>query len=378
MPRTRIAINTRLLIRNRLDGIGWFTYETLSRITRDHPEVDFFFFFDRKPDPQFIFSKNVTAVVVAPQARHPLLFIIWFELSLPWFLRKIRPDLFLSPDGYLSLSTNTASLAVMHDLNFEHFPADLPWFVRWYYRFFFPRFAHKAVRIATVSEFSKQDIAAQYGVSVDRIDVVYNGSSPKFVPLELNEVMEVRKQYSDGKPYFLFVGALHPRKNLVRLFAAFDLYRNECAEDVRLLVVGEKLWWTKPIREAYEQMKYQDKVHFCGRLGMEDLCRVTASALAVTYVSYFEGFGIPIVEAFSAGVPVITSNITSMPEVAADAALLVDPYSIESISQAMIRLTSDPALRARLISLGHQRAKAFSWDQTADQLWRSIQKAMIH
>jgi glycosyltransferase involved in cell wall biosynthesis len=378
MPRTRIAVNTRLLIRNRLDGIGWFTYETLSRITKAHPEVDFFFFFDRKPDPQFIFSKNVKAVVVGPQARHPLLFIIWFELSMSWFLRKLRPDLFLSPDGYLSLSSSTPSLAVIHDLNFEHFPADLPWFVRWYYRFFFPRFARKAARIATVSEFSKQDIVAQYGVAEDRIDVVYNGSSHKFIPLSQDDILQVRNQYSDGKPYFLFVGALHPRKNLVRLFAAFDQYRNECAEDVRLLVVGEKLWWTKPIREAYENMKHQDKVHFCGRLGMEDLCRVTASALAVTYVSYFEGFGIPIVEAFRAGVPVITSDVTSMPEVAADAALLVDPFNIESISKAMILITSDASLRERLISLGHQRAMSFSWDRTAEQLWLSIQKAIIH
>lgn len=376
MPRKRIAVNTRLLIRNRLDGIGWFTYETLSRITKAHPEVSFYFFFDRKPDPEFLFSDNVIPVVIAPQARHPFLFVVWFEFSITRMLRRIKPDLFLSPDGYLSLSTNTDSIAVMHDLNFEHFPADLPWLVRWYYRFFFPRFARKAVRIATVSEYSKRDIVAQYGVPESLVDVVFNGSSTKFVPLNEHEILKVRQKYSDGKPYFLFVGALHPRKNLARLFAAFELFREESTEDVRLLVVGEKLWWTKSIRDAFELMKHKEKVHFCGRLGMDELCRVTASALAMTYVSCFEGFGIPIVEAFNAGVPVITSNVTSMPEVAGDAAEYADPYDIGSIKEALKQVSSNPELRAQLIEMGHQRSRAFSWDKTADLLWNSIQKAM--
>lgn len=376
MPRIRIAVNTRLLIRNRLDGIGWFTYETLSRITKAHPEVSFYFFFDRKPDPGFLFSDNVKPIVISPQARHPLLFVVWFEISVARMLRKIKPDLFLSPDGYLSLSTRTESLAVMHDLNFEHFPADLPWLVRWYYRFFFPRFAHKAVRIATVSEYSKRDIIAQYGVPDSLVDVVYNGSSTKFVPLSASEISQVRTTYSDGKPYFLFVGSLHPRKNLARLFAAFDLFRDESPDDIELLVVGEKLWWTRTIRESYENMKHRDNVHFCGRLGMDELCRVTASALAVTYVSCFEGFGIPIVEAFNAGVPVITSNVTSMPEVAAEAAEYVDPYDAGSIKNALKRVSSSPELRAHLVELGFKRSRDFSWDKTAQLLWESIQKAM--
>lgn len=369
----RIVVNTRLLIRNRLEGIGWFSFETLRRITKAHPEVEFYFLFDRTPDASFIFGPNVKPIVIGPPARHPLLFIIWFEWSVWKILRKLKPDLFLSPDGYLSLCSNTPSLPVMHDLNFEHFPADLPLAARWHYRWFFPRYARKAVRIATVSNFSKQDIATLYSVDPAHIDVTYNGANESFAPVEETQKTIIRQKYSDGHQYFLFVGSLHPRKNLARLFSAFDLFRTQANHSVKLLVVGEKKWWTKPIREAYEQMKCKDEVVFCGRLNAHELHQVTAAALAVTYVSYFEGFGIPIVEAFRCGVPVITSNVTAMPEVAGEAALLVDPYDISSIARAMETICTDEATRKKLIENGKERSLLFTWDKAAERLWQSIQ-----
>ena len=121
-----IAVNTRLLLKNKLEGIGWFTYETLSRITKNHPEHIFYFLFDRPYHSDFVFESNVTPIVLPPPARHPVLFYIWFEISVARFLRKLKPDLFLSPDGYLSLKTKTTSLAVIHDINFEHYPEDFP------------------------------------------------------------------------------------------------------------------------------------------------------------------------------------------------------------------------------------------------------------
>ena len=372
----KIVVNTRLLIHNKLEGIGWFSYETLRRITLSHPEVDFYFLFDRQPDASFIFASNVHPVVIGPPARHPLLFIIWFEWSVWRVLKKIKPDLFLSPDGYLSLRTKTPSLAVIHDLNFEHFPEDLPLAPRLHYRWFFPRYARKAKRIATVSNFSKNDIVALYGVDADKVDVVYNGVNEKFTPLAAADIEITRLQYADGSPYFLFVGSLHPRKNLARLFAAYDLFCQNTDLSVKLVVVGEKKWWTEPIREAFEGMKFKDEVIFCGRLDAEALHRVIASALALTYMSYFEGFGIPILEAFRCGVPVITSNVTSMPEVAADAALLADPFDIEAIAKAMETMAGNADLRKELIANGLQRSAFFSWDGAAIRLWNCIKTAI--
>ncbi len=372
----KIAVNTRLLLKNKLEGIGWFTYETFKRITQQHPEHEFFFIFDRKFDDSFIFSDNITPLVTGPQARHPVLFYLWFEHSIPRVLNKINADLFISPDGYLSLATNKKSFVVMHDLNFEHYPKDIPFLARHHYCHYFPKYARKAERIATVSEFSKSDIVNQYHVDPDKIDVVYNGANEQFRILTEDEIRKVREKYTLGFPYFLFIGALHPRKNLVNLFKAYDRFRESNENGIKLMIVGEKFYWTHAISEAYEQMKYKDDVLFSGRIEFDELQNIMGAALALTYVSYFEGFGIPIVEAFYAGIPVITSSITSMPEVAGDAALLVDPFSIESINDAMQKIATDEYLRKTLIEKGTERKKLFTWQKSADRLWESIEKIL--
>ena len=139
-----IVVNTRLLLKNRLEGIGWFTYETLKRITRDHPGHQFIFLFDRKYDEEFVFASNVKPVVVWPPTRHVSLMYFWFNWRIPRILKKFKADVFVSPDGNLSLHTKIPQLAVIHDINFLHRPKDLPCIVAKYYNYFFPRFARKA------------------------------------------------------------------------------------------------------------------------------------------------------------------------------------------------------------------------------------------
>jgi len=372
----KIAVNTRLLLKDKLEGIGWFSFETLKRITRDHPEHQFYFIFDRKHHSDFIFSSNITPIEIGPQARHPVLYYIWFELSIPRVLKKIKPDLFLSPDGYIPLSTNIRTLVVFHDLNFEHYPGDLPIMERFYYKKFFPRFAQKASRIATVSEYSKSDIVKLYHVPPEKIDVVYNGANDSFHPVDEDIKTKTRDQYTNGSPYFIFVGSLHPRKNLANLFKAYDIFRKSYMCDVKLLIVGAKKWWTKEIDKTFNQLQYKDDVIFSGRLDTEQLRNTIASALAMTYVSYFEGFGIPITEAFYCGIPVITSNVTSMPEVAGDAALIVDPFSSESIADAMVKIATDENLRKSLVSKARERKDIFTWQKSADRLWNAIEKTV--
>lgn len=372
----QIVVNTRLLLPNKLEGIGWFSYETLKRITNAHPEHHFIFLFDRDFDEAFLFADNVTPLILSPPARHPFLFYLWFEFSVASVLNKLKPDLFLSPDGYLSLRANCKQLAVIHDLNFEHYPKDLTFLVRKYYHYFFPRFARKATRIATVSEFSKADIVKTYGIKEERIDVVYNGCNTLYTPITEELQQKTRAQYSGGNDYFLFVGALHPRKNISRLFKAFDLYKSKNLGSTKLVIVGVKYYWTSEIKSTYIGMKHKDDVAFTGRLSSEELKNVLGSALALTYVPYFEGFGIPILEAMNCHTPVITSNITSMPEVAGNAALLIDPFSVESIAQGMQEIATNTVLRNQLIEKGKKRSADFSWDKTANALWNSIEKAI--
>jgi len=372
----KIAVNTRLLLKGKLQGIGWFEYETLKRITIRHPEHQFYFIFDRKFNPEFIFSENVTPLSLPPQARHPLLYYLWFNYSITYLLKKIRADLFLSPDGYLSLQTSVKSLPVIHDLSFEHYPQNLPLSERIYNQHFFPKFARKASRIATVSEFSKQDIIKHYAISPDKIDVVYSAAKDVFYPINEQKKAETRRQFSDGKPYFVFVGALLPRKNLSHLFFAFDTFKKNHFSEVKLLIVGTKKWWAGEIEEAYNQMQYKSEVVFTGHLSNHDLNRVIASSLAVTFVSNFEGFGVPIQEGFFCEVPVITSNVSSMPEIAGNAALLVNPFSVDSITQAMLKIYCNEKLRQELIEKGKIKRQEFTWQRTADLLWNSVEKCL--
>lgn len=372
----KIAVNTRLLLPDKLEGIGWVAFETLKRITKAHPEHDFYFIFDRQWDERFIFADNVHPIVAGPQARHPFLYYLWFEWSIPRVLRKIGADLFLSPDAYLSLRTDVDSIAVFHDLNFEHYPEDLPLLERKYYRHFFPRYAHKAKKIVTVSEFSRKDIINLYDVPEDKVSVVYNGANEEFVPVDESVKEETRQALSGGCPYFIFVGALHPRKNLARLFQAFDYFKEQHKTDIKLLVVGNKKFWTSEIQEAFDGMRNNKEVIFSGRMPAEELHKAVASALAMTYVSYFEGFGIPIIEAYRCDTPVVTSNVTSMPEVAGDAAILVDPFSVKSIAGGLEKVAFDPELQEEMVRKGRERKKIFTWQNSADGLWEVIENVL--
>lgn len=375
----KILVNTRLLISNKLDGIGWFTFETLKRLVEKRATDTFIFVFDRPFSKNFVFAKNVIPVVIGPPARHPFLWFWWFEWSLKKVIKKYEPHLILSPDGYVNLQTNIKQLAVIHDINFEHYPQYLPYFYRNYYRYFFPKFAQKATRISTVSEFSKNDLVKTYKVNAQKIDVVYNGYNTNYKPLEMAEIELTRQKFSNNAPYFLFIGTLHPRKNITRLLLAFNKFKSlHNTNNFKLLIVGEKLWFNNKMKTTYENMAFKNDVVFLGRLNPEVLAQVIASAYAITYVSVFEGFGIPILEGMASGVPVVTSNTSSMPEVGAQAALYCNPLSVESIYNALIEITQNKTLYYDLKIKGLERAAQFSWDNTTDLLNQSIEKLINH
>lgn len=372
----KIAVNTRFLIKDKLEGIGWFTYQSLKRITTQHPEHQFFFLFDRPYDDSFIFSKNITPVVISPPARHPLLWYYWFEYAVPKVLEKINPDIFISTDGYLSLSSKIKTLIVIHDLAFEHFPKHISWSAGKYYKHFSPKYARKADRIATVSEYSKKDITEKYNITPDKIDVVYNGSDELYQPLSEPEIKKIQNEFAFGKRYLLFVGSIHPRKNLLGLLKAFELFKEKTSSDLKLVVAGRFAWKTNDIENFYTSMKNKEEVVFAGHCNLSKLAKLLSSAWALAYPSFFEGFGIPLVEAMNCHVPIITSNTSSMPEVAGEAAILIDPFLPEDIAAAIIKIDTQPELRNKLIEAGKKQKEKFSWELTAQKFWNSIEKTI--
>ena len=371
-----IVVNTRLLVPDRLDGIGRFTFETLQRITQAQPNSHFVFLFDRKIHEDFIFSENITPVKLFPPARRPWLFNAWLNYSVAGVLRDLQPALFLSPDGFLPLKGKTPCLPVIHDLNFEHYPEDLPVNIKNWYKKKFPLFANRATRIATVSAFSKNDIASKYNIEKNKIDVVYNGAAHGFQPLTEVQILETRKKITGGAPYFLYIGALHPRKNLERLVRAYGEFRRKNDSQTKLVIAGENYWKYSGLQNAIDSVPNKNEIIFTGRLPETELYLLTGAALALTYVPYFEGFGIPIIEAMVCDIPVITSNVTAMPEVGGDAVLYVDPFSEESISSALALIDKDESLRNNLIAKAKIQRENFSWDKTAHALWTSIEKTV--
>ena len=346
------------------------------RITKAHPEHQFYFLFDRKYDESFVFNDNVIPVVVHPQARHPYLWYLFFEHAIPLKLKQIKPDIFVSTDGWIPTKLNIPVVNVIHDLNFLHHPEFVPPVIRRYYLRYFPKFARNSTQVATVSEFSREDIHKSYQIPLDRIHVVFNGSNPAYQPLPPEQQMLVKQRYTNGKDFFLFVGLIQKRKNLANIFRAFDMFKKRTGGEMQLVVVGDKKWWTGEIEDTYLQMQYRDDVVMLGRQQINVLKDLTAAATAMVYASLFEGFGQPIVDAFNAHTPVITSNLTSMPEIAGDAALLVDPYNVEEIALAMQEIASSQNLRDDLINKGIGRKDLFTWDRSADLLWKAIEKAL--
>ena len=372
----RIAVNTRLLLKGKLEGIGWFTYQTLERIVRNHPEHEFIFIFDRPYDESFIFAPNVKPVVIGPQARHPFLFYAWLEWSIPYILRKYKADLFLSPDGFGSLSTKVPTCLVIHDLAFEHFPEHLKMSHRVYWRKYSPKFAKKAQRLVTVSEFSKKDISERYGIDASTIDVVHNGAHTQYRPLSWQEKESVKEKYADGCEYFVFAGALHPRKNIVNLLKAFIEFKKRQRSNMKLVIVGRLAWKYEEVARMREEMPFKEDVKWVGYMGVEELSKVIGGAYALVFASLFEGFGIPILEALQCNVPAIVSNTSSMPEVAGDAALLVDPTDHHDIANKMQLIYKDEALRAKLVAAAPEQVKKFNWDISAEKLWESMMKCL--
>lgn len=367
-----IAVNTRLLLKDKLEGIGRFTYETLKRITTNHPEHIFIFIFDRKYDKEFVFNNNIIPVIIPPQSRHPLLWYIYFEYSIPYVLKKYEADVFLSMDGWTCLNTKVKTLNVVHDLHYERYPEFLPYLVKRYYQYFFPKFIKKADRICTVSDFSKSEIMNTYKLSADKIDVVYNGSRSYFIPTSDPEQQKIKQKYTDGKDYFLFIGPIHPRKNPENLINAFIKFKDTSNSKIKLVMVGYKMWKNMDIPEKIRNNKYSNDIIFTGRVSSKELHLVTGAAFALTYVSFYEGFGIPILEAMSCNIPVIASKNSSMPEVGGRAVMYIDPSSVDSISEAMLRMYENPELRNSLVEKGNNQVERFSWDRSAHILWKSI------
>lgn len=266
-------------------------------------------------------------------------------------------------------------VATIHDLAFEHMPETFTRRGSFQLKLTVRRTAQRAARIATVSEYSRQDLLRTYKLPPEKVVVTYNGVESHFTSESLpGEAADIRRRFGVSREYLLAVGSLQPRKNLVRLVRAYAKLRSENPNFApQLVIVGRKLWLADEIFAEVRRQTWAGDVILTGYASDEDLPKLYRQATALVYPSLFEGFGLPPVEAMACGTPVVTSNVSSLPEVTGEAALLVDPLDQGSIESALLEITGDQALRARLREQGIRQAKRFTWRAAAEktlQLYR--------
>jgi len=300
---------------------------------------------------------------------------LWTHVRLTWEMTRHPPDVLFVPAHVLPLVHPRRSLVTIHDLGYLSFPKAHPWRQRLYLDLSTRWNAHTAAHVLTDSEATRIDLTKRYGIEPDRITVAYPGTDKSLRPVEdTAAVASVRARYGIADDYFLYLGTLQPRKNLRRLVEAFAQFASRHSSfPTQLVLAGKRGWLCAELLEGIEQLDLDEQVHLPGYVAQEDKAALLSGAIAFVFPSLHEGFGLPVLEAQACGCPVITSVTSSLPEVAGDGALLVDPRDSTAIARAMQRLVCDPELRAKLIERGFSNVDRFSWQACAETVFRVIE-----
>ena len=372
----RIAINARFSGYNNAEGYARFTTGIMTQMVRDFTGDDYIFLFDNKTSVPFISAANTSFLAAGPRAGHPLLWKYWYDRVLPKLAGKAKADCLFSPDGFCSLNCSIPQVLAIHDLAFLHFPQGISRLYLEYYKYYTPRFINAASQIVTVSEFSREDIIRHYPQARNKISVVYNAADETFLPLDHHEKEKCKEKLTGGKEFFLYAGSIHPRKNLVNLLKGFSWFKKRHQSNMKLVLAGRMAWKNEAFRGQLETYKYRDDIVLTGYLPDNELKTLMASAYALVYPSWWEGFGLPLVEAMRCGVPLIAANNSVMPEIAGNAAGYADPADAEAWGRGMGLIYKDETYRNKLIQNGFERASFFSWEKSSHALHEVIMKAV--
>ena len=359
-------------------GTENYAREILRHLLRlpDAADIEWRFYFRAGADslpPELTERSNVVPVPLRNRR-------MWTHRSLGPEVRRRGPDILFVPAHVLPFAWTRRSMPVLimtvHDLGYLHFPEAHPWRQRTYLNLTTRWAAARAERLICDSEATRQDLMRFYRADPDRLHTVHLGWNqlPNAGPACNSQ--PVLAKFKLRRPFALFVGTLQPRKNLERLIHAYG--RLHAREDPGwdLVLAGRIGWLAEPILAAARSSPAAEAIRTLGYVEEEDVAVLRQQARFFCYPSLHEGFGLPILEAQSQGVPVLTSSRSSLPEVAGDAALLVDPEDVDEIAQAMLRLSRDEELRAELVAKGHENVKRFSWEKAARETLAVLKRAM--
>ena len=301
--------------------------------------------------------------------------VLWEHLAAPWHIGAARLEVVHSMLNVVPLAAPTRHVVTVHDLSFMRTPGAHPTHRRWYLTAATWLSARRARAVLADSHATKQDIVELLGVDADRVHVVYPGREAAFHTKPADEVQLFRRKNKLDRPFVLFVGTLEPRKNVDVLVKAFGVLAGDGFQR-DLVLAGGSGWATEAIDRALEESPVRGRIHRIGYVKQEDLPYWYCAADLVVYPSSYEGFGIPVLEAMASGTPVITSNRSSLPEVAGDAALTVDPHDIRQLASAMSAVLASPERCADMRARGLAQARKFEWTVAAERCLSLYQHAL--
>jgi glycosyltransferase involved in cell wall biosynthesis len=360
----RIGIDARKL---RDYGIGTYVRNLLRQLAKQD-DGDDYVAFCRDADFETVAAFGARVRPVREEAGN---YSMREQVAIPIDVRREGIELFHAPHYVLPPLTPCTSVVTIHDCIHLRFPQYLPSRLGYAYaRAQMWAATHRAARVITVSEASKRDILRYFRVAESRIDVIYNAIDDRFWQApDPDEIDRVRQRYQLNAPFVLYAGNIKPHKNLERLIESFHLLRQGADfKDVQLLIIGDEISKYATLRRAVHRHKLHKHVRFFGFVPDRTLAALYRLANVFVFPSLYEGFGLPPLEAMASGTPVITSDVSSLPEVVGDAALMIDPYEPAAIADAMRRVLTDDALRADLQRRGFARAREFSWERSVKRV----------
>jgi len=375
----RIGIDCRYILNvkhGELAGVGHYVYFLIKYLLQIDKENEYFLFFYNKyiNCEEFASQKNAKCVYFPGLENLGKIPFFYRHLFIPHILKLYKLDLYHNPANVLPFFYFGKSIITVHDLaiykNPNWFPAR-QWFGK---NILMPFSFLKAKKIIAVSENTALDLMNELKISKEKIEVIHEGveNYNEFII----EEEKIDQKFKFKEPYFLFIGTLEPRKNLTRLIKAFGQFvQSNKNNNFKLVLAGKKGWDYEPIFKTIKDLNLDDRVIYLGYVNLKEKIYLLRNSFAFVFPSLYEGFGLPILEAMNMGVPIITSNISSIPEIVIDNAILVEPYNTKSIREAMIKIVANPGLRESLIIKGKGIAKNFTWQSCAQKtlsLYKSL------
>lgn len=379
----KIGVDIRVLMDKNYSGVADYTSILLRELLKKDSSDNFSLFYNSFKDVSSRIGSFDYDKVEIKKLSYPnkiFNYLLQSFLAYPKLDKLLgKTDIFWSPHiNFTRLSKNTKHVLTIHDLSFLRYPE---FFNRrknfWHKALRIKKLAHEASVIVAVSENTRQDVIELLGVAKEKVKTIYSGVNPALSLPSPEETKKFIVHNNLNSRFILYLGTIEPRKNLAGLIYAYNRFRDENINlvDVQLVLAGAKGWRHREIFRAWENSPYRNDIKFLGYVSATEKELLYQKAEVFIYPSYYEGFGLPVLEAMDRGLAVITSNVSSVPEVVANAALMLNPYDINELAKAMELMINNPDLRNNFIAAGKERSKLFSWEKTAEEylaLFRNI------